>query len=153
MLFNYLSLPLEINTTHKKKPSLDKENLVKDFKLPIQYLEDKYIVSDIVSTDLELDSCQNEKQKSMYHYLFKPQHTFAEKMIPEWKKYYTTNIEYLNDTKSLLENMRTFKEKQYENPYALDCAKISEIWGEMKHNGDFLNKYNYIDLIRFIFQL
>lgn len=145
MLFNYLSLPLEINTTHKKKPSLDKENLVKDFKLPIQYLEDKYIVSDIVSTDLELDSCQNEKQKSMYHYLFKPQHTFAEKMIPEWKKYYTTNIEYLNDTKSLLENMRTFKEKQYENPYALDCAKISEIWGEMKHNGDFLNKYNYID--------
>jgi hypothetical protein len=41
--------------------------------------------------------------------------------------------------------MRTFKEKQSENPYALDCAKISEIWGEMKHNGDFLNKYNYID--------
>ena len=145
MLFNCISFPLEINATQKKKPSLDKENLVKDFKLPIQYLEDKYIVSDIVSTDLELDSCQNEKQKSMYHYLFKPQHPFAEKMIPEWKKYYTTDIGYLNDTKFLLENMRTFKEKQSENPYAMDCAKISEIWGEMKHNGDFLNKYNYID--------
>jgi hypothetical protein len=41
MLFNCISFPLEINAKQKKKPSLNKENLVQNFKLPIFYNEKK----------------------------------------------------------------------------------------------------------------
>ena len=69
-------------------------NLVKNFKLPIQYLDNTelFSITDNVSDDLELITTQNEKQKTMYHYLFKPTNHFGENLIPEWKKYYTTNI-------------------------------------------------------------
>jgi hypothetical protein len=119
--------------------------MVHNFKLPIQYLDKSqlYSLSDTVSNDLELISVENEKQKSMYHYLFKPTHEFAEKLIPEWKKYYTTNIDYLNDTKSVIENMGIL----HSNPdaYDVDCSKIKEIWMETKCNAEFLPKYNYIE--------
>ena len=74
-------------------------NLVQNFKLPIQYLDNSQLfsITDNVSNDLELITTENEKQKSMYHYLFKPTNNFAENLIPEWKKYYTTNVEYLNE--------------------------------------------------------
>ena len=125
------------------------ENLVKDFKLPIQYLDNSQLfsITDNVSNDLELITKENEKQKSMYHYLFNPTHSFAENLIPEWKKYYTTNIDYLNDTKNVLDNMKEYRKELLTDNYSyqIKSEKINEIWNEMKHNDDFLSKYNYIE--------
>lgn len=140
-----LQNPITNDSINIEKNIRNKENLIHNFKLPIQYLDKSqlYSLSDTVSNDLELISVENEKQKSMYHYLFKPTHEFAEKLIPEWKKYYTTNIDYLNDTKSVIENMETLHSKTHA--YALDCSKIKEIWMETKCNAEFLPKYNYIE--------
>jgi len=124
-------------------------NLVKNFKLPIQYLDgsELFSVSDNISDDLELVTKENEKQKTMYHYLFKPTHHFGENLIPEWKKFYTNNINYLNDTKNVLENINEYRKNLLLDnfDYKIKCEKINEIWNELKHNDDFLSKYNYIE--------
>ena len=124
-------------------------NLVQNFKLPIQYLDNSQLfsITDNVSNDLELITTENEKQKSMYHHLFKPTNNFAENLIPEWKKYYTTNIDYLNDTKNVLENMTEYRNNLLQDNfnYNIKCEKINEIWNELKMNDDFLSKYNYIE--------
>jgi hypothetical protein len=124
-------------------------NLVKNFKLPIQYLDGSQLfsITDNVSDDLELITKENEKQKTMYHYLFKPTHHFGENLIPEWKKYYTTNIDYLNDTKNVLENMDEYRKSLLHDnfDYKIKCEKINDIWNDLKHNEDFLSKYNYIE--------
>jgi hypothetical protein len=112
-------------------------NLVKNFKLPIQYLDGSQLfsITDNVSDDLELITKENEKQKTMYHYLFKPTHHFGENLIPEWKKYYTTNIDYLNDTKNVLENMNEYRNTLLHDnfDYKIKCEKMSQI-NEMKFN-------------------
>ena len=124
-------------------------NLVKNFKLPIQYLDNTelFSITDNVSDDLELITTQNEKQKTMYHYLFKPTNHFGENLIPEWKKYYTTNIDYLNDTKNVLTNMNEYRKNLLSDNFQhkINCEKINEIWNELKYNEDFLSKYNYIE--------
>jgi len=122
-------------------------SLVSDFKLPIQYLDETQLfnITDVVSGDLELVSNQNEKNKSMYDYLFKPKHSFAKDMIPEWNKYYTNNTEYLNDTKEVLNDMNIYREKIEICKYNINCDKINEIWKETKQNEDFLAKYSFVE--------
>ena len=136
------------NDTKNKTEPINR-NLVKNFKLPIQYLDgsELFSITDNVSDDLELITKENEKQKTMYHYLFKPTHHFGENLIPEWKKYYTTNIDYLNDTKNVLENMNEYRKSLLLDnfDYKIKCEKINDIWNELKHNEDFLSKYNYIE--------
>jgi len=135
--------------TNEKLHLSVKNNLVKNFKLPIQYLEQSelFCINDTVCNDLELVTTQNEKQKSMYHYLLKPTNEFGEHLIPEWKKYYTTNVDYLKDTQHVLQNMQEYRKKllQENYTYQMRCEKINEIWNELKNNDDFLCKYNYIE--------
>ena len=52
------------------------DNYYEPFKLPINYLDEKYVhkLSQTVELDLELATSEN---KSMYEYLFQPKHEFA----------------------------------------------------------------------------
>ena len=124
------------------KPTIKQDKLFSNFHLPITYLE-KYEVfplSDTVSNDLELVVSQNTH--SMYEYLFKPQHSFAKSMIPEWNKQYTTNIDFLNDSKNVLESMKIYRK---DISYSVDCSNIMEIWNATKNDNDFLAKHCYIE--------
>ena len=134
-------------TEHPIKSTKNNSSLVSDFKLPIQYLDETQLfnITDVVSGDLELVSNQNEKTKCMYDYLFKPKHSFAKDMIPEWNKYYTNNSEYLNDTKEVLNDMKIYREKIENCKYNINCDKINEIWKETKQNEDFLAKYSFVE--------
>jgi len=116
------------------------------FKLPISYLDksDLYTLTETVSTDLELTPIadETEQSKSMYDYLFQPKHEFAKFLIPEWKKQYTTNVEYLNETKEIVTKMYV-----YENmfTYDLSCGNVTECWNTFKNDAYFLEKYSYVD--------
>ena len=41
--------------------------------------------------------------KGLYHYLFSPSSVYGTEHLPIWSKYYTTDIEYLKQTQTLLE--------------------------------------------------
>lgn len=113
------------------------------FRLPLNYLDtnELFSLSNIVCDDLELANSLSEN--SMYDYLFMPKHQFAKEMIQKWKNEYTTNIDYLNDTKLVLQNMDSHKASLPN--YTVDCSNICAIWKDIKENDMFLDKYGYID--------
>jgi hypothetical protein len=116
------------------------ENLATNFRLPITYLDASMVfqLSNTVSDDLELIRSNN---RPVYEYLFKPKHVFAQHIMKEWNKQYTTDVAFLNDTKQVLNNMNVYKEKITEMP--IDCEQFYEIWKETKKNDEFYFKYSF----------
>ena len=58
-------------------------------------------------------------------------------MVPMWSEYYTTDIEYLNDTKYLIKN---FKHIQEEGISYKDVEKIDNICKELQNETGFYEK-------------
>jgi hypothetical protein len=127
-----------------------------NFKLPIEYLEDKDIhtLSDNVCNDLELENLNSENnsdhlcdidQKPIYHHLFTPDHIFASQLIKKWKLKFTTNVKFLQDTQSIIKN--SDKYKSYLNTFDEnnDPNNLLTIWENTKNNQFFHEKYNYLD--------
>jgi len=138
-----------------KEPNPNEALLSKEihtnFHLPITYLNRSTIfsLSDIVCDDLELAENKTGISNSMYEYLFKPTHRFAKEMIHKWKKQYTTNIDFINDTKDLLKNMNTYKQNitqtEETGESSIDCEKYMSLWKDLKEDNFFLEKYGYMD--------
>jgi len=132
-----------INTKQEEK---EKSN-TDIFKLPIYYLENSKIhtLNETVVTDLELES--TTEKKTMYHYLLKPKHEFAEKMIPQWKNSFTTDTHFLKESQEIIQSMDTYTEnmKGYVS-YDLSYNNIMEIWKDTKENPHFLEHYSYIEI-------
>jgi hypothetical protein len=139
-------LPCNETGGHEKNISPSKK-MIDNFQLPITYLDKSqiFLLSETVSTDLELTSSQNTK--SMYEYLFNPTHSFALDLIPEWKKHYTNNADFLDDTKLVLTSMNIYRDQmsQSKSHCDVDCDRLSEIWKETKENPDFLSKYTFME--------
>ena len=119
---------------------------IESFKLPISYLDKSKLhsLSDVVSSDLELIPSTNSSQpdKSMYSYLFKPSHPFSQLLIPNWEKQYTSDIDFLENTKTIINRFN--KVREHCN-YKLDCHRIFDIWDTVKQDKTFLERYSYID--------
>jgi len=128
----------------QEKPSMLKE--IQCFKLPISYLENSelYPLSETVSNDLELTTT-TENTKCMYEYLFQPKHEFAKFLIPEWRKQYTTNTDYLNDTQEIIKKMGSYSKTFDIYSYQPKCERLTEIWDTLKNDKYFLEKYSYLD--------
>lgn len=110
------------------------------FRLPITYLPESEIrpLSETVSQDLEL--VETKSEKSMYQHLFQPSHPFGEATIHDWKKQFTSNIQYLRDTQEVIQ------ETPAEPDYKINYDMIMEIWNDTKGaNAFFLEKYGYVE--------
>jgi len=120
------------------------------FRLPIEYLQSDHIhsLSPIVSNDLELVSVEQPSDSAMYNILFQPSHSFAKRMIPQWSKSHTTNIEYLTETQNLIKSADVFSSSQPEST----CEKLEEIWDAIKNDSSFLERYSYMewDMLKFL---
>lgn len=132
------------------------------FNLPISFLENKRELEAHVITDLELK--KTETTKSLYEYVFMPETVFAEKTIPLWNKYYTTDTKFLKDSQKLITNMNitkmnitkiSKKNKNGETSNA-DNSKsnniqteqhrlVETVWKEIKTETGFVEKYHYLD--------
>ena len=119
---------------------------IESFKLPISYLDKSKLhsLSDVVSSDLELIPSTNSSlpDKSMYSYLFKPSHPFSQLLIPNWEKQYTSDIDFLENTKTIINRFNKVREHCH---YKLDCHRIFDIWDTVKQDKTFLERYSYID--------
>ena len=69
-----------------------KNNII--FKLPIEYLEDKYQLDKNIKDDLELIDISNQ---SLYNNIISSNELKSTKLIDNWSKYYTTNKIFLKD--------------------------------------------------------
>ena len=108
----------ELNTTtqdneHENENEEDLEiHVESNFQLPIEYLENDKIhsLSEEVSNDLELAFPIEKESKSMYEILLDPEDSFSKQMIPNWNKYFTSDIEFLKETQNILK--KNFKKEK-----------------------------------------
>ncbi len=112
------------------------------FKLPIHYLEPKFVhtLSPQVATDLELSGVE----QTMYSYIMKPKHQFARQMEVEWVKQYTSHIPFLQDSQRVLDST-TVDLYDDTKQQIVDCDNVMQIWNDTKQDASFLEKYSYIE--------
>jgi hypothetical protein len=151
LYYNQLQNYFGISNEDKDAENNKDKPIYYTFKLPITYLESKYLhqLSPVVSSDLELTKCtntnDNTESKSMYDIILKPKHIFAKQIINEWEKQYTNHIDFLKDTQNVLKDSDKYYNQIANNNYSLDCNKIMDVWKSVKEDNHFLEKYSYIE--------
>ena len=100
------------------------------FKLPIEYIDKKYKLSHDIIKDLELIETHDDTTKPLYNDLFAPKTDFSNDTVKLWSKYYTDDVNFLEDSKKLYTNIKL------ENIY--DSGTFYKYWLETQDNNDFL---------------
>jgi len=110
-----------------------------DFKFPIEYVSEKYEISDNLITDLELLETSEEGNKSMYEILLQPTTKIGKQHLKnKWSKYYTANTSYLKDTQNIYKKLSKI---EFNNDIINDTY---DSWNDIKNDNNFINKYQYI---------
>jgi hypothetical protein len=159
-LFNVFTAE-ENDDASMSKPTTMNQPIYAGFRLPIEYLDkDKvFEVSDAVASDLELcppqmdmDPSGNARMtKSMYEYLCCPKNRFSRQIIREIHRKYTTDVEYLTDTQTVLDRMGTCESKTANFSktelagFTPECSRFMDIWKEVKEDAGFMDRYSFID--------
>jgi len=141
-----------LDTSVNQVPTKPTE-LTSVFKLPIQYLDSKELhsISPIVAEDLELckdrvthdgPASSSNGGKSMYDIVFQPSHLFGKKMEKEWSKQFTSNIDFLEDSQTVIENM---EEYSIQPSYTVNHTNIMEIWNSVREDKYFMEKYGFME--------
>ena len=152
-----------IFNTFNTQPHLENKGNILDndkFQLPITYLPPDKIhkLPEVVATDLELITLYPDVP-SMYEYLLKPKHIFAQNLLKSWNRQFTTDILFLKETQiiittntELLQSTQpkiiTYGGDDTENKYKITpeiCETLTKIWKETKQNPNFLETYNYME--------
>lgn len=120
-----------------------------EFMLPIEYLQNKESLSDDIKSDLELVNNNKEgvDAKCLYEYVFDGESIFGREMKIRWGNYYTTDINFLEESQELYKNMYDITK------YSVDENKIINILGTLENTEDFEDKYNYIKDVYFCDQM
>lgn len=110
------------------------------FRLPMTYWQNTHTLTDVVSSDLELHATATGEGPCMYEVLFQPTNRFGKDLIQQWKKHFSADPQYLQDTQRLLRQVTPAKEPVQD-------ALMQEIWHETKESaGDmFLEKYCFVE--------
>jgi hypothetical protein len=135
------------------------------FQLPIAYLaevsnESLHELPEVVARDLELtiltdsesDSTNLSKttklevpEKNMYEHLLQPKTKFARDIIPAWKRHFTTDIPFLEQTQEVILTIPSLDLSIIEEKETKEEDPIHEIWKDIKENDGFLEKYGYLE--------
>ena len=107
-----------------KSETIDDYN--NNFKLPIEYLDDKNLLNDCIINDLELkeyksqnntttntdiddnhnDISSNNNKENLYYCLLNPHNVFEKNIVNKWSKYYTSNKDFLLESQNLLKHYK-----------------------------------------------
>jgi len=151
------------------------------FKLPIEYLPDKekYALDDNIINDLELlnkrtnlndennDLCNSLEMRetnddlsnsletyemSLYSKIFRPETLFGITNMNLWSKYYTTNVQFLKETQTLIQTYRPCYNSMLNNDNIcvsdthVSDNEIYNICEDIIDDDGFIERFHYIDL-------
>ena len=107
-----------------------------------------------VDTNTDTDAAADASVKGLYHYVFSPTSVYGTDYLPIWSKYYTTDIEYLKNTQTLLQ---MFDNELLERNIAQNTghegsveafSMMKDTWTSFRGNSklaDFKEKFSYIE--------
>ena len=127
---SFFDLNISKNNSYSEKKDLY------NFDLPISYLDKNNLfeLTETVRNDLELEN--DISNNNIYNYLLDPKNEFSKENLKEWNKYYTNDINYLEDTQEIIKKMNVFDDKKETN-----IESVKSIWKETKNNHYFYGKY------------
>ena len=114
------------------------------FQIPICFNEQKMELNKNVIDDLELIQTVDPSCNSIYSFAFQPGTSVGKKVLEQFPQYYTTDVEFLKDTQSLLKNYKKMDLKCDENKNQM-LAEVMEVWDDIKNDTGFKEKYQFID--------
>lgn len=95
-----------------------------------------------------------EVVKGLYHYIFSPKSVYGIEHLPIWSKYYTTDIEYLKQTQTLLEmfDNELLERNIEQNTAHTGCVEafsnMRDTWKDFRGTGklhEFKEKFSYVE--------
>jgi hypothetical protein len=127
------------------------ENMNHYFKMPIFYNNKKVQLKENVIKDLELVETVDLSSNSIMSCFFNSSNSnvFANKIGKQACLHYTTDVDFLKDNQTLLQEY-----KKIENKYTYtdkDYKTIIDVWSEIKGDTGFKEKYQYVDWSMFEF--
>ena len=161
-------LNMFLNNIEKK----DKSQFKNTFKLPIEYIENKYILNNNIIDDLELKELKKNKEakeveevkeneevkeveeneidkyENLYYNVLNLEDDLQKKHTVLWSNYYTTDINFLNDTQDLLSNFRpnvNFENSCNNEEDSTKCINVYNNYEDIINDNNFIDKYQYID--------
>ena len=134
----------EAEKSEAEKSEVEKSESKTKFILPIEYLDENVVhpLSEVVASDLELVSAT--ASDPMYETLLKPKHQFAKDMIHNWKKSFTSDIEFLKQTQQVISSSEP-------STNVVDCGAISTVLKDIYETPAFHDRCSYIDIDKFHF--
>lgn len=114
------------------------------FRLPITYIneEELHPLPQNVVDDLELE--KGAEESSVYGSLFLPHHLLGQNMIEDWKKFFTSNKQYIADTQLVMQE--TDCDTSFFERHDVQESELMEIWKDLKvPHAHFLEKYCYME--------
>ena len=108
------------------------EKIKNDFKLPIEFSKEKNSIEKHIHSDLELDG-----ENSLYNKILNPKSIVSKNISENWKKYYTSDVNFLKDTQKL------YNKINYKKNDNID--EIVNTIQSLQSENDFLEKYNYVE--------
>ncbi len=112
------------------------------FELPIQLDTKRCLIDEVLKDDLELVATKNENVESVYQTALRPQTKHGLQIARAWSNYYTTNVQFLKDSRSLY---KTFSPIIRENVIEKFATHLEKIRGDTGFN----NRYQFIEWKRF----
>lgn len=131
------------------------------FKHPISYTDPEKlhelptsIIDDLEMIQPKQRGADTDTVNGLYHYVFSPTSVYGTEHLPIWSKYYTTDIEYLKQTQTLLQ---MFDNEILERCIAQNTAHatpveafstMKETWKDFRGTGklaDFKEKFSYVE--------
>ena len=114
------------------------------FQIPICFNENKMELNKNVIDDLELIKTIDPSCNSIYSFAFQPTTSLGKKVLEQFPQYYTTDIEFLKDTQTLLKKYKKIHLKCDENKNQL-LSDVMEVWDDIKNDTGFKEKYQFVD--------
>ena len=114
------------------------------FQIPICFNENRMELKKNVIDDLELINTVDPSCNSIYSFAFQPRTSLGKKVLEQFPQHYTTDVEFLKDTQSLLKNYKKMDLKCDENKNQM-LTEVMEVWDDIKNDTGFKEKYQFID--------
>lgn len=112
------------------------------FKLPIELDSKRCFISNTLKEDLELISTKNPDTKSVYNTILSPQTKQGNVIIDNWSNYYTTNKQFLKDSKRLYKTFHPIIDNEKIKTFSSHLERIQQ-------DNSFDNKFQFIEWKRF----
>lgn len=131
--------------------SESKINEINDhFKIPIFYIKDKVELNKNIIKDLELIETTDNSCNPIYTFCFDNDNDVSKKLNEQICKFYTSNVDFLNDNQILLKEYKPLGVKYTD--YSKNYKNIVDIWNELKIDAGFKERYYFVewDILEFL---